>query len=106
MKTGDKATILRDNPDGAPLYEGEVVTILRALDSGIYEVEPKNQVSWYVDPNDLEELIALPRGDQLSLSPISEDEIGCDCGEYAVYKSMSPQFHSYTLPCSSLKGNV
>lgn len=106
MKTGDKATILRDNPDGAPLYEGEVVTILRALDSGIYDVETRDQVSWYVNPNDLEALIALLKGNQPSLGPISDDEIGCDCGGYAVYKSKSPQFHSYTLPRSSLKGDV
>jgi hypothetical protein len=57
----------------------------------------------FSDDAALESSDQLPIGTQLELGPISPDPLSCDCGGYKTYGSMEPEYHSETLPCSSLK---
>lgn len=102
LKVGDKATINVNNPKHTPFHEGDVVTIMQFHDGSV-EVESINGVTWWVAAEDLDAYVDLPRG-EMNIGPIAE--INCDCGGYAMYKSMAPQYHSYVLPCKSLKSKI
>lgn len=49
---------------------------------------------------DLNGYTDLPIGTQLELEIMCSQ---CDCGGWKTYGSMAPEFHSTSLPCSSLK---
>ncbi len=105
LKNGDKGVINYDNPNNTPLVSGDVVTVLNSV-PGEYEVETANGVTWWVLTSHVDVFIDLPKGTQMNLGPLDPNPKECDCGGYSTFKSMSPQYHSHTLPCSSLKARL
>lgn len=102
INVGDKVVVNCNNPSCSPLSAGDVVTVVN-YSEGEYEVEAVNGVTWWVAVSDIDIFIDLPHGVQFNLGPILPGPETCDCGGYKTFKSMAPQYHSSTLPCSSLK---
>ena len=103
LKVNDRVVVNTDNPSCSPLLAGDVVTVLNLGDEGDTEVETVNGVTWWVKEGEVDVFTDLPKGAQLNLGPMSPDPVECYCGGYSTFKSMSPQYHSHVLPCSSLK---
>ena len=102
MQKGDKAIVNFHNPCFSPLTIGDIVTIIDSI-AGTYAVMAANGVTWGLLHTDVDAFTALPRGAQLNLGPVEEPHMKCDCGGYKTFKSMSPEYHSHSLPCSSLE---
>lgn len=105
FKNGDKVVVNVDNPCCAPIQAGDIVVVVNS-EGNEYEVETANGVTWWVNEDHIDVYIDLPKGTQLNLGPLLVSPAECDCGGYATFKSMAPQYHSHTLPCSSLRNKI
>jgi hypothetical protein len=98
MKEGDAIVINKDIKHKG-LKKGTIVTIMGIHMSDVL-IEHCNKV-FTVKIDDVDPIEKLPIGTQLELG--EPRVILCDCGGFKTYKSMEPEYHSETLPCSSLR---
>jgi hypothetical protein len=100
MKEGDVIIINKDLI-GKGLRKGSMAVV-----AGVYGIDVL--VDYFsklilIGYSDADLVDKLPIGTQLELGPVHVDSSKCDCGGYKTYGSMEPEYHSETLPCSSLK---